>query len=70
MPSLPLVILFHHFVTLVLLAVPLVHPHLHWYTCVDGLVEINTFLLIARRSTRSPRLRRLCSWLYWCAVGA
>ena len=31
-PSLSLVILFHHVVTAVLLAVPLAHPHLHWYT--------------------------------------
>lgn len=29
-PSLPLVILFHHVVTAVLLAFPMMHPRLHW----------------------------------------
>lgn len=62
-PSLPSVILLHHAVTFVLLCAPLRHPHLHWYTCVDGLVELNTFFLIARRQWRTQR--KLFSWLYW-----
>ncbi|KAI3425329.1 hypothetical protein D9Q98_009093 [Chlorella vulgaris] len=64
-PSLPTVILAHHVVTFVLLCVPLRHPHLHWYTCVDGLVELNTFFLIARRQWHSRAARKLFSWLYW-----
>lgn len=64
-PSLPFVILFHHAVTAVLLCVPLAHPHLHWYTCVDGIVELNTMFLIARRQLPWRPARKLCSWLYW-----
>lgn len=64
-PSLPFVILFHHAVTAVLLCVPLAHPHLHWYTCVDGIVELNTMFLIARRQLPWRAARQLCSWLYW-----
>jgi hypothetical protein len=67
-PSLPTVILAHHVVTFVLLCVPLRHPHLHWYTCVDGLVELNTFFLIARRQWHSRAARKLfrCGWLPGC----
>ncbi|KAI7844909.1 hypothetical protein COHA_001557 [Chlorella ohadii] len=64
-PSLPFVILFHHAVTAVLLCVPLAHPHLHWYTCVDGIVELNTMFLIARRQLPWRAARKMCSWLYW-----
>ncbi|EFN53634.1 expressed protein [Chlorella variabilis] len=66
-PSLPTVILAHHAVTCVLLCVPLKRPHLHWYTCVDGLVELNTFFLIARRQFRSRTTRKVFSWLYWAS---
>lgn len=35
------------------------------YTCVDGLVEINTFFLIARRCF--PRWRKPIGWVQQCA---
>lgn len=41
------------------------HPHLHKYTCVDGVVELNTLFLIARRQLPWRPARKLCSWLYW-----
>lgn len=62
-PSLPNVILLHHFVTFVLLCFPLRYPHLARYTCWDGICEINTFFLIARRQWKS--LRKPFSFLYW-----
>ncbi|KAL4431312.1 hypothetical protein ABPG75_006568 [Micractinium tetrahymenae] len=62
-PSLPGVILLHHFVTACLLCIPLRYPHLHTYTCIDGLVELNTFFLIARRQCHS--LRKFFSLAYW-----
>jgi hypothetical protein len=62
-PSLPSVILFHHAVAFVLLLFPLRHPQLGTYTCWDGLVEINTLFLIARRQLRTGR--QLFGWLYW-----
>eukprot|EP00951_Prasinocladus_malaysianus_P007508 scaffold54076_cov44-Prasinocladus_malaysianus.AAC.1 len=48
-PALPGVIIFHHLVTLVLLAYPIRYSHFAIYSNWDGLVEINTFFLIARR---------------------
>jgi hypothetical protein len=64
-PSLPGAILAHHAVTLALLAFPLREPaKFGVYTCLDGLVEVNTFFLIARR--QSPvRVRAPLTWLYW-----
>ncbi|KAL4438481.1 hypothetical protein ABPG77_000129 [Micractinium sp. CCAP 211/92] len=62
-PSLPGVILLHHFVTACLLCIPLRYPHLHRYTCIDGLVELNTFFLIARRQWKP--LRKFFSLAYW-----
>ena len=44
---------------------PAAHPHLHWYTCVDGIVELNTMFLIARRQLPWRAARKMCSWLYW-----
>ena len=62
-PSLPNVILLHHVVTVVLLYFPLRYNELGIYTCIDGLCEINTFFLIARRQW--PRLKDLMDLLYW-----
>lgn len=62
-PSMPNVILLHHFVTFVLLCFPLQYPHLARYTCWDGICEINTFFLIARRQWKS--VRGPFSFLYW-----
>lgn len=62
-PSLPNVILLHHFVTFVLLCFPLRYAHLAKYTCWDGICEINTFFLIARRQWRS--LGKPFTILYW-----
>lgn len=33
--------------------------------CVDGIVELNTLFLIARRCAPWRPVRTLCSWLYW-----
>lgn len=62
-PSLPNVILLHHVVTIGLLIFPLRHPALGVFTCWDGLCEINTFFLIARRQWRS--WRSVFSAAYW-----
>lgn len=62
-PSLPNVILLHHAVTFVLLCFPLQYTHLATYTCWDGICEINTFFLIARRQWKS--VRRPFTILYW-----
>ena len=42
-------ILWHHIATFLLLLIPLRHPELGRYTCADGLIEWNTFFLVARR---------------------
>lgn len=55
-PALPGVIIFHHLVTLVLLAYPLRYPHFSIYSNWDGLVEVNTFFLVARRQVNAPLL--------------
>jgi hypothetical protein len=62
-PSLPNVILLHHVVTFILLCFPLKYNHLALFTCWDGICEINTFFLIARRQWKT--LRRPLSFLYW-----
>lgn len=62
-PSLPNVILLHHVVTFILLCFPLKYNHLALFTCWDGICEINTFFLIARRQWKS--YRRPLSFLYW-----
>ena len=49
LPSLHNVILGHHVVTILLLTFPLRHPSLAHFTCWDGLTELNTFFLVARR---------------------
>ncbi|PSC73950.1 GTP-binding chloroplastic [Micractinium conductrix] len=62
-PSKPRIILWHHFITFLLLQLPLRHPQLGLYTCMDGLVEWNTLLLIARR--QFPRWYRPLNAVYW-----
>lgn len=62
-PSLPNVILAHHVVTVALLYFPLRYNELGIYTCIDGLCEINTFFLIARRQW--PKLKGTMDALYW-----
>ena len=49
LPSLHTVILGHHVVTVLLLTFPLRHPGFAHFTCWDGLTELNTFFLVARR---------------------
>lgn len=44
------VIFIHHIITALLITHPLRHADHSVFTCLDGLVEVNTFLLIARRS--------------------
>jgi hypothetical protein len=62
-PSLHGVIYFHHFITLLLLLFPLVHKEFSSFTCLDGLTELNTFFMIARRCWSSQRL--LMHRMYW-----
>lgn len=53
LPSLQPLILGHHFVTFLLLTFPYRNPAFSHFTCWDGITEINTFFLIARRQTRN-----------------
>eukprot|EP00884_Botryococcus_braunii_P020500 jgi/Botrbrau1/7133/Bobra.0143s0013.1 len=62
-PSLPSVILWHHIITFMLLLFPLFRPDFANFTCWDGLTEINTFFLVARRQL--PEHFRLLNALYW-----
>ncbi|KAI8105552.1 hypothetical protein M9434_000137 [Picochlorum sp. BPE23] len=62
-PSLPNVILLHHAVTIVLLLFPIWYNDLAIYTCWDGLCEINTFFLIARRQFKP--YRNILGIMYW-----
>lgn len=63
LPSLPNVIMAHHVVTLVLLSFPLRFPEFGVYTCLDGLAEVNTYFLIARRQYK--QWAGVCDVLYW-----
>ncbi|KAK9829139.1 hypothetical protein WJX72_004102 [[Myrmecia] bisecta] len=54
-PSKANVILVHHFITFLLLLFPLRYPSFALYTCLDGVTEINTFFLIARRQWKSQQ---------------
>lgn len=66
LPSLPTIVLAHHAITLVLLLFPVRFPEYATFTCWDGLVELNTFMLIARRQLSGwPRLRKTFNRLYW-----
>ncbi len=62
-PSLPNIILLHHVVTFILLCFPLRYPALGTFTCWDGICEINTFFLIARRQWRTGR--GALTFLFW-----
>jgi hypothetical protein len=62
-PSLPSVILWHHIITFLLLLFPLFRPEFANFTCWDGLTEINTFFLVARRQL--PEQFQLLNALYW-----
>lgn len=53
LPSLQGLILGHHVVTFLLLTFPYRHPAFGHFTCWDGITEINTFFLIARRQTKN-----------------
>lgn len=63
LPSIPRVVMFHHVVTILLLSIPLRLNKFHTYTCLDAVVEINTFFLIAKRQW--PFLRQVMHWAYW-----
>ncbi len=64
LPSLPQVVIAHHFVTIIILLFPLRHPEFAYFTCWDGVVEINTFFLIARRQWKAQR-----KYMNWCYLG-
>jgi len=53
LPSCPHVILTHHVATTALVMAPLFRPELAIFACLDGLVEVNTFFLIARRQWKA-----------------
>ena len=63
LPSIPRVVMFHHVVTILLLSIPLRLNQFHTYTCLDAVVEINTFFLVAKRQW--PFLRQTMHWAYW-----
>ena len=53
----------HHVVTFLLLLFPLRHPAFANFTCWDGITELNTFFLIARRQWHSQR-----NLMHWHAL--
>lgn len=64
-PKAPL-ILTHHVFTAVLLLVALSHlDRFGYYGALDGMVEINTFFLVARRTFPVKSLQPLFAALYW-----
>jgi hypothetical protein len=62
-PSAVAMIRVHHFVTLLLCLFPLLRPEVAIFACLDGLTEINTFFLIARRQWKSQRV--VLTAMYW-----
>jgi len=66
-PRYPGIITVHHVMTLALLLHPLRHPEDARFTCLDGLVELSTFFMIARRHC-SGRLSAACNVLYWAST--
>lgn len=48
----PLVILGHHIVTAVYMLIPYTYPQYHWCMAYCMLVEVNTWLLIAKRTVK------------------
>jgi hypothetical protein len=67
LPRHPQIITVHHLVTLALLSHPLLVPQDARFTCLDGLVELSTFFMIARRHC-AGRLSALCNALYWVST--
>ena len=58
-------IVLHHVLTFLILLHPLRFPEHAIETCRDGIVELNTFFLIARRQlTRGSLLNRACDLMY------
>lgn len=53
----------HHVVTFLLLLFPLRFPAYANFTCWDGITELNTFFMIARRQWHSQR-----NLMHWCAA--
>jgi hypothetical protein len=64
LPRFPLVIKVHHLITLALLSHPLRFPADAHFTCLDGLVELSTFCMVARRMC-SGRLSAALNVAYW-----
>jgi hypothetical protein len=64
LPRFPLVIKVHHLITLALLSHPLRFPADAHFTCLDGLVELSTFFMVARRQC-SGRLSVALNIAYW-----
>ena len=52
----PRTIILHHLISGGLILIPLLYPAYHWCMSYDMLVEINTWLLIARRNVERPSL--------------
>ena len=64
LPRFPLVIKVHHLITLALLSHPLRYPADAHFTCLDGLVELSTFFMVARRQC-TGLLSDVLNALYW-----
>lgn len=64
LPRFPLVIKVHHLITLALLSHPLRFPADAHFTCLDGLVELSTFFMVARRQC-TGRLSQVLNIAYW-----
>ena len=67
LPRYPGIITVHHLITLALLSHPLRHPQDARFTCLDGLVELSTFFMIARRHC-SGALSRAANAAYWAST--
>lgn len=63
----PVVILAHHLCTALYMLIPYTYPHYQWCMAYCMLVEINTWLLIARR-TLGGRLTEALFYASWVAL--
>ena len=61
-------VLVHHVTTAILILHPLFYPEHGVFTCLDGLVEINTIILTYRRnypSTKGSWGEKCLTWAHW-----
>lgn len=65
----PLVILFHHLVSLVgVISIPFMSPEIVEIVLIGTLVEINTFIRVVRKSFRDSKVVDLLFYISWFAI--